>query len=73
MTNYQTWAYYKNITPYVNKGLNMTREDYNRALATTETWMEAYLMWLIGLPKYWTTLAVFSNLLAAAYIGYRLA
>ena len=51
----------------------MNREDYNRALATTETWMEAYLMWLIGLPKYGTTLAVVINLLAAAYIGYRVA
>ena len=51
----------------------MNREDYNRALATTESMMEAYLMWIIGLPTPLTTIAVLLNLLAAAYLGYRLA
>ena len=51
----------------------MNRDDYNRALATTESMMEAYLLWIIGLPKPLTTIAVLLNLLAAAYIGYRIA
>ena len=51
----------------------MTRENYNRALATTESMMEAYLLWIISLPTPLTSVVVLLNLLAAAYIGYRLA
>jgi len=51
----------------------MKTEDLNRALATAESWTERWLLWIVGLPAPFTFIVVLLNLLAAAYLGYRLA
>mgnify|MGYP001579528594 CR=1 FL=1 len=51
----------------------MNREDLNRALASAESWTERLLLWVVGLPPPLTFIVVVLNLIAAAYIGYRLA
>lgn len=51
----------------------MKQEDFNRALEKAETWTEAALMQIIGLPKPFTFVAIIAWSAMCLYIGYAVA
>jgi len=47
----------------------MKREDWNRALANSESFTERVLLWIIGMPPPWTFIVTTSALVGAFVAG----